>query len=227
MLIDGYKWDMRVYVLVTSVHPLTVYLYTDGLARFCTDPYEPPASDNLSDREMHLTNFSINYESDAFDQPPVAKSCLQRTLYGKSRAFVVQKWTLIAASPSKEDTEDGATGSKRSLRTVLDCCVADGPMLRPAWQSTLVECEFHTECTGVVYSVSFKGSVRSSAGFRPSGLAVRTRRLDGDRDVCSQDTPCHWPENAGRLRVRSVLFWQAGFLEGELSQLLRAHSPVF
>ncbi|CAE7342850.1 Ttll6 [Symbiodinium sp. CCMP2456] len=91
MLIDGYKWDMRVYVLVTSVHPLTVYLYTDGLARFCTDPYEPPASDNLSDREMHLTNFSINYESDAF-----------------------------------EDTEDGATGSKRSLRTVLDSCVADG-----------------------------------------------------------------------------------------------------
>lgn len=85
LLIDGYKWDMRVYVLVTDVHPLTVYLYTDGLARFCTDLYEAPDEDNLDMREMHLTNFSINWESEAF-----------------------------------EDTEDGATGSKRSLRTVLE-----------------------------------------------------------------------------------------------------------
>eukprot|EP00434_Breviolum_minutum_P010791 symbB.v1.2.009519.t1/scaffold606.1/size182035/9 len=67
LLIDGYKWDMRVYVLVTNVHPLTVYLYTDGLARFCTDLYEAPEEENLEMREMHLTNFSINWESDAFE----------------------------------------------------------------------------------------------------------------------------------------------------------------
>eukprot|EP00438_Fugacium_kawagutii_P021496 Skav226561 [mRNA] locus=scaffold1701:23035:33019:- [translate_table: standard] len=67
LLIDGYKWDMRVYVLVTDVHPLTVYLYTDGLARFCTDLYEAPEEENLDMREMHLTNFSINWESDAFE----------------------------------------------------------------------------------------------------------------------------------------------------------------
>jgi len=91
LLIDGYKWDMRVYVLVTNVHPLTVYLYTDGLARFCTDLYEAPEEENLEMREMHLTNFSINWESDAF-----------------------------------EDTEDGGTGSKRSLRTVLESSVEDG-----------------------------------------------------------------------------------------------------
>ena len=55
------------YVLVTDVHPLTVYLYTDGLARFCTDLYEAPDEDNLDMREMHLTNFSINWESEAFE----------------------------------------------------------------------------------------------------------------------------------------------------------------
>ena len=69
-------------------------------------------------------------------------------------------WALPASSPSKEDTEDGATGSKRSLRTVLDSCVADGPMLTPAGQSALMECEFHKECMRGF----FAGSFRSSAG---------------------------------------------------------------
>ena len=54
-------------MLVTDVHPLTVYLYTDGLARFCTDLYEAPDEENLDMREMHLTNFSINWESEAFE----------------------------------------------------------------------------------------------------------------------------------------------------------------
>jgi len=59
--------SVQVYVLVTDVHPLTVYLYTDGLARFCTDLYEAPDEDNLDMREMHFTNFSINWESEAFE----------------------------------------------------------------------------------------------------------------------------------------------------------------
>lgn len=64
------RGHLKVYVLVTNVHPLTVYLYTDGLARFCTDLYEAPEEENLEMREMHLTNFSINWESDAFEASP-------------------------------------------------------------------------------------------------------------------------------------------------------------
>lgn len=46
-IIDGFKFDLRIYVLVTSCDPLRVYVYKDGLGRFATVKYNDPSCINL------------------------------------------------------------------------------------------------------------------------------------------------------------------------------------
>lgn len=66
LLIDGLKFDLRVYVLITCVHPLRVWLYKNGLARFATRKFEQPNEQNMDDLYQHLTNYAINKNHSEF-----------------------------------------------------------------------------------------------------------------------------------------------------------------
>ncbi|XP_057889635.1 tubulin polyglutamylase TTLL13 isoform X2 [Melospiza georgiana] len=66
-LIDGFKFDMRIYVLVTSCDPLKIFLYKEGLARFATMRYIDNSTRNLGDICMHLTNYAINKHNENFN----------------------------------------------------------------------------------------------------------------------------------------------------------------
>lgn len=59
-LIDGYKCDLRVYVLITSCDPLRVFIYNDGLVRLSTEKYVDPKKPNGESMYMHLTNYAVN-----------------------------------------------------------------------------------------------------------------------------------------------------------------------
>ncbi|GMF10731.1 unnamed protein product [Phytophthora lilii] len=84
LLGDGerYKFDLRLYVVVTSLDPLRIYLFQEGIARFCTAPY---SLKNPRNRFAHLTNYAINKSNDEFVENVDAQ-----------RADAGSKWSLSA-----------------------------------------------------------------------------------------------------------------------------------
>lgn len=63
--LNGFKYDLRIYVLVTCFNPLRIYMFKDGLARFATETYSCN-SKTIKKRYMHLTNYSVNRKAPSF-----------------------------------------------------------------------------------------------------------------------------------------------------------------
>lgn len=69
LLLEGKKFDLRLYVLVKGYDPVEAYLCDEGLARLCTEPYRQPTQNNMKNMFMHLTNFSLNKNSENYKAP--------------------------------------------------------------------------------------------------------------------------------------------------------------
>lgn len=67
-LIDKLKFDVRLYVLITSCEPLKIFLYNEGIVRFATEEFH--CSNNIDNMFVHLTNYAINKDNKSkFKQP--------------------------------------------------------------------------------------------------------------------------------------------------------------
>lgn len=84
LLIQGLKFDLRIYVLVTSFDPLRAFIYREGLTRFASKPYNTDEA-SLGDSFVHLTNYSINKSAENFQE----NQRIQADNYG-------HKWSLSA-----------------------------------------------------------------------------------------------------------------------------------
>ena len=56
----GKKFDIRVWVLLTSVEPLRIWLFQKPYLRFTSEDYDPT---QLENKFMHLTNATIQKEN--------------------------------------------------------------------------------------------------------------------------------------------------------------------
>jgi tubulin polyglutamylase TTLL5 len=55
-LINNKKFDLRIYAFVTSIVPLRIYRFKEGLTRFSANNYNL----DVNDRCAHLTNYAVN-----------------------------------------------------------------------------------------------------------------------------------------------------------------------
>jgi hypothetical protein len=105
-LVKGKKADMRVYVLVASFDPLVVYLYQDGIVKFCTSNFDL-SSERLKIREVHLANQAINKFSPDF--------VLNQDIDSGSRWTHVGYWSEMERTHGK----DRVVVAKRKLEKLV------------------------------------------------------------------------------------------------------------
>ncbi|XP_029995217.1 putative tubulin polyglutamylase TTLL9 [Sphaeramia orbicularis] len=74
-LINGRKFDLRVYVLVTSYVPLKAWLYRDGFARFSNTRF---SLNSIDDKYMHLTNVAVQKTAPDYDPEKGCKWQMQQ-----------------------------------------------------------------------------------------------------------------------------------------------------
>lgn len=103
LLIEGYKFDLRVYVVVLSYNPLKVYINDEGLVRLATEKFSTDPS-TLGSRTMHLTNYSVNKLCSAFVQNQ------------DGRMSSVNEEGEVAEKDEKEEKDDGRPASKWSFK---------------------------------------------------------------------------------------------------------------
>ncbi|EAR91806.2 tubulin tyrosine ligase family protein (macronuclear) [Tetrahymena thermophila SB210] len=131
-LIDGLKYDLRIYVLVTSYDPLRIYIFDDGLTRFATEKYSTNTKE-LSKRYVHLTNYSLNKNNPNFKKNKDANEDSEGS-----------KWSLKALF--RKYTEMGVNTAQlwdRIKDIVIKTCIATEPYMTDQY----VKCENHrTNC---------------------------------------------------------------------------------
>lgn len=105
LLLEGYKFDLRVYVLVTSFNPLEAWIYTEGFARFTTEKYNLNTKD-LNNNLIHLTNATIQSSSnwrtvgaDISPDSPYRNGIPP----GSSKMLLSRLWGLLARNGISKD----------------------------------------------------------------------------------------------------------------------------
>ncbi|KAA6369090.1 MAG: putative Tubulin-tyrosine ligase family protein, partial [Streblomastix strix] len=90
LLIRGFKFDLRLYVVLMGYDPLRIFLYRDGIVRFASQLYDPHSTSQFS----NLTNFSINKGR--------IKTCMNQ----KDIKKVMQKQQINENNPKNEQEKE-------------------------------------------------------------------------------------------------------------------------
>lgn len=128
LTIDKLKFDLRIYVAVTSLNPLRIYMYQEGLVRFASAEYTAPKNGGITsqkNRYVHLTNYSINKKN---QHGSIAAHTAEGEAYGS-------KWSLKALKQVlREHNVNDERLFGRIKDIVIKTIISTEPVLHNAFQ---------------------------------------------------------------------------------------------
>ena len=112
-LIGGKKFDMRIYCLVTSFHPLKAYLYKQGFCRFCNEKFSVDVSD-INNIYIHLTNVAVQKKYEKYSSSHGGKFSLYNLNLYLENLFGYEKMKKC-----NEDIKNVIIGSLQCVQNVM------------------------------------------------------------------------------------------------------------
>ncbi|KAJ1458134.1 tubulin-tyrosine ligase family-domain-containing protein [Pelagophyceae sp. CCMP2097] len=116
MLIGGKKFDLRLYVLVTSYRPLRVYTFSEGFARFCNVKYSDDVGD-INNPFIHLTNVAIQKNNEDYNTKHGGKWNIQQL-----RLYLEGTWGTARTQKMFDEIDEIIV---HSLKAVVNSIIND------------------------------------------------------------------------------------------------------
>ena len=113
LLVAGKKFDLRIYVLVSSYRPLRVYQYVHGFARFCNAKYNTDMGD-IDNPFIHLTNVAIQKHNDDYNSKHGGKWHVQNL-----RLYIESTYGLEASNKLFQGMDQLIIHSLKAVQNVM------------------------------------------------------------------------------------------------------------
>ncbi|XP_033101541.1 probable tubulin polyglutamylase TTLL9 isoform X2 [Anneissia japonica] len=110
-LIGGRKFDIRIYVLVTSYIPLKAWLYRSGFARFSNTRF---SLESIDDTYVHLTNVAVQKTAPDYDPEKGCKWSMQQL-----RQYLTARYGIETVEKTFQLMNDIFIYSLQSVKKVM------------------------------------------------------------------------------------------------------------
>lgn len=148
MIYKGFKFDLRIYVLVAGCNPLRIYIYEDGLVRLAAEKYERVNKENKDNKFKHLTNYAVSKQHSSFfigqgNNPNPSQS--SQTLDSGHKLSLESFLQTLSSQGFRTDLTWSSI-KKLALFTILSI----QPMLQHAFNVSYPDDPFHQACFEVL-----------------------------------------------------------------------------
>jgi tubulin polyglutamylase TTLL4 len=143
-LLRGFKYDLRIYIVVTSFDPLKAYIYQDGLVRLATQQYTT-SKNSLKKRFIHLTNYSVNKKGENYVKNNASKNEApnEDTKDEEKEEVVESKWSL---KQLKEEYKKMGISYSDIYAKIKDLCVKTLMAVEPAIVQATRSSKYKNQC---------------------------------------------------------------------------------